>query len=269
MHPILKWPGGKRWLAPCIESVYNACGRPYYVEPFAGGMSVALRIRPTNATINDLNPHLINFYQQLQEGVYIPSVMPMANSLDYYYSTRRSFNEHVEINHITGPLMAAYFYYLCKTCFNGLCRFNKTGHFNTPYGRYDKINYALDKDVIEVIKEWDFYVGDFTDVEVESGDFIYLDPPYKGKFAGYTSAGFNPADHDRLLAWISKHDGPIVLSNSMDEGLVTAYHRAGFKVGEVYGPRSIAADGEARGLASEILAFRGVEPYLGFREIHI
>jgi len=39
------------------------------VEPFCGGLAVALGLRPQRAILNDVNPHLINFYKQLQRGL--------------------------------------------------------------------------------------------------------------------------------------------------------------------------------------------------------
>ena len=62
LKPPLKWAGGKRWLAPRVKDIFlsTACGR--LVEPFVGGMSVTLHIRPKDALLNDINPHLYNFY---------------------------------------------------------------------------------------------------------------------------------------------------------------------------------------------------------------
>src|SRR2546426_4921893 len=39
------------------------------VEPFCGGLAVALGLMPKQAVLNDVNPHLINFYIQLKKGL--------------------------------------------------------------------------------------------------------------------------------------------------------------------------------------------------------
>ena len=62
LNPILKWAGGKRWLAPKIKEIFEQTNSKRLVEPFCGGLSVCLEVNPSTALINDLNLHLINFY---------------------------------------------------------------------------------------------------------------------------------------------------------------------------------------------------------------
>ena len=46
------------------------------------------------------------------------------------------------------------FYYLRKTCFRGMMRYNKKGEFNIPYGRYKNCNFddLLDERYVNVLK---------------------------------------------------------------------------------------------------------------------
>jgi len=60
MKPLLKWVGGKSWFVPRLEKHYNG---NQFVEPFCGGLSVALGLNPNRSLLNDINPHLINFYE--------------------------------------------------------------------------------------------------------------------------------------------------------------------------------------------------------------
>src|ERR1051325_7427846 len=71
LKPMLKWAGGKRWLLPHLMLLWNAHAEKRLVEPFAGGLAVALGLRPTSALINDINPHLINFYRWVKIGLRI------------------------------------------------------------------------------------------------------------------------------------------------------------------------------------------------------
>jgi site-specific DNA-adenine methylase len=71
LTPPLKWAGGKRWLVPHIEPFWREHEKRRYVEPFCGGLAVALGLKPERAVLNDLNPHLINFYEQLRRGLSI------------------------------------------------------------------------------------------------------------------------------------------------------------------------------------------------------
>src|SRR5438105_12174265 len=69
LNPPLKWAGGKRWLVPHLEPLWRKYAEQRYIEPFCGGLAVALGLQPERALLNDLNRHLINFYQQLGRGL--------------------------------------------------------------------------------------------------------------------------------------------------------------------------------------------------------
>jgi DNA adenine methylase len=77
-RPPLKWAGGKRWLVPYLRPLWEKHRHRRLVEPFAGGLAVTLGLRPQSALLNDINPHLINLYQQLRKGFRIE--MPLRNS---------------------------------------------------------------------------------------------------------------------------------------------------------------------------------------------
>ncbi|MDT7924708.1 MAG: DNA adenine methylase, partial [Chlorobiota bacterium] len=66
LEPPLKWAGGKRWLVPYIRRLWAAHRHRRLVEPFCGGLSVTLGLQPERALLNDINPHLINFFRWLQ-----------------------------------------------------------------------------------------------------------------------------------------------------------------------------------------------------------
>jgi len=68
VRPPLKWAGGKRWQLPHLRPYWEAESHRRLVEPFCGGLAVALGLAPKRALLNDINPHLINFYKQLKKG---------------------------------------------------------------------------------------------------------------------------------------------------------------------------------------------------------
>src|SRR5437867_1637979 len=122
LRPPLKWAGGKRWLVPRLHEIWSAHSHRRLVEPFAGGLAVALGLRPQRALLSDINPHVINFYRWLQQGLRVE--VGLENSSDVYYQYRERFNALVEGGRAETKEAAQLFYYLNRTGYNGLCRFN-------------------------------------------------------------------------------------------------------------------------------------------------
>jgi DNA adenine methylase len=105
------------------------------VEPFCGGLAVTLSLAPVRALLNDINPHVVNFYRWLKRGLVTP--LPMRNDERLYYAHRERFNRLLADGQGDSADAAALFYYLNRTGYNGLCRFNRRGEFNVPFGRYN------------------------------------------------------------------------------------------------------------------------------------
>jgi len=171
--PVLKWAGGKRQL---LGDIYARFPAEYdrYVEPFVGGGAVFFDLEPAVATVNDANPRLVNFYEQVRdrpedliarlrefrdpEGDPDSDLAFAETDRDgdpveqYYYQQRARFNrraygrEGVDESHSGSddwPATAderleeaALLLYLNRTCYNGLYRENSAGGFNVPIGRY-------------------------------------------------------------------------------------------------------------------------------------
>jgi len=257
LKPPLKWAGGKRWLAPKIALLYEAyalMGRRF-VEPFCGGLSVSLGIQPKRALLNDINPYAISLYKWLQQGFIIES--SFENDRDFYDACRREFNSLAIKGRVNDKRTAELFYYLNRTGFNGLCRFNRSGGFNVPFGKYKTITYQKDFTAYsEVLAPWEFLCGHFTTVPKVPGDFIYADPPYDVPFRQYSKEGFTWEDQVRLVGWLSMHDGPVVVSNQATDRIVELYKGFRFRVDILDAPRRISCTGD-RTPAKEILARKG------------
>ena len=142
IRPPLKWAGGKRWLVPRLRELYAPYRNRRLVEPLCGGLAVALGLQPQRALLNDISPHASNFYRRLKAGFSI--ALEMRNDERLYYRHRERFNLLVAQGAAESLEAAALFYFLNRTGYNGLCRFNSRGEFNVPFGRYTTINYVRD-----------------------------------------------------------------------------------------------------------------------------
>jgi len=258
LRPPLKWAGGKRWLVPQLERLWRAQASQRLVEPFCGGLAVALGIDPQRALLNDVNPHPVNFYQHLQKGLTIR--VAMRNERDLYYQHRNDFNRLASTRRgLISRKAAELFYFLNRTAYNGLCRFNRKGEFNVPFGRHERINYVRDFGAYRgVLCRWHFSSEDFEALELEGDDFIYADPPYDVPFRQYSRYGFDWSEQVRLARWLSMHKGPVVLSNQATERVVALYESLDFRLAFMQAPRSISRTGD-RTPAREVLATRGFD----------
>lgn len=254
--PPLKWAGGKRWLLPYLEPLWKPHWQRRYVEPFCGGLAAALGLRPKRALLNDTNPHLINFYIHLQLGLDVN--IEMENEENLFYQQRNRFNELISSGNIKSSEAAQLFYYLNRTCFNGLCRFNKRGEFNVPFGTYKSINYAREfRAFPKLLRNWVFTIGDLDSVNIGPDDFVYADPPYDVEFTTYSAGGFKWEDQVRTAERLAAHSGPVVLSNQATPRIVKLYKRLGFQLRYLNAPRRISCTGD-RTAAKEVLAMRNL-----------
>lgn len=263
LRPPLKWAGGKRWLVPHLKPIWEAHRYLHQhrnqhrrlVEPLCGGLAVTLGLRPERALLNDVNPHLINFFHRLAEGLRV--TLPMRNDETLYYAYRKRFNRLLAEGKDGSREAAELFYYLNRTGYNGLCRFNRSGEFNVPFGRYRKIGYVSDfSPYVEAFAGWEFSSLDFEELTLDPEDFVYADPPYDVEFTQYSRNGFRWEDQVRLAAWLAAHPGPVALSNQATPRIVALYERLGFELCFLQAPRMISCNGN-RTPATEVLALKG------------
>jgi DNA adenine methylase len=256
LTPPLKWAGGKTWQVPHVEPLWHSHRHRRFVEPFCGGLGMALGLMPESAFLNDVNPHLINLYGWLRQGLHVD--LPMENHERLFYEHRDRFNKLLSTGNDSSREAGALFYYLNRTCFNGLCRFNRTGEFNVPFGSYKTINYKTDFSAyVAVLSRWQFTSHDFESVELDAKDFVYADPPYDVEFTTYAKEGFSWRDQVRVAEWLACHPGPVVLSNQATPRILELYRRLGFELTYLSAPRRISCTGD-RTPAREVLAVRNV-----------
>jgi DNA adenine methylase len=254
--PPLKWAGGKRWQVPHLRVLWQNHRHRRLVEPFCGGLAVALGLMPRRALLNDINPHVLNFYRWLKRGLTIS--ITMTNDERQYYDHRERFNQLLTQGQGASAEAAALFYYLNRTGYNGLCRFNRSGAFNVPFGRYKRITYTRDFTSYRgLFGNWDFIQTDFEAIPLDRDDFIYADPPYDVEFRQYSKDGFSWEEQVRTARWLARHPGPVVLSNQATERIIALYEGLGFTLRFLQAPRMISCTGD-RTPAREVLAVKNL-----------
>lgn len=225
MNPVLKYRGGKSREIPrflqYIPDDFNC-----YIEPFFGGGAVYFYLEPDNAIINDLNQRLMTFYTQLRnnygemrsqldelQALYEKNQLefkelkskhpeqrvPNANE-ELYYNIRALFNNPND-TYLDGVL----YFFINKTAYSGMIRYNNNGEYNVPFGRYPNLNTKLvTHKHSELLQRAELYSVDYKEIfdMAQKDDFIFLDPPYDCVFNDYGNIdlmnGFDEAEHRRL-----------------------------------------------------------------------
>jgi DNA adenine methylase len=264
VSPFLKWAGGKSGLIAQFEPLFPRRFRRYF-EPFLGSAAVFFHLQPEGALLSDLNPRLIDCYQAVREHleavIHHLEALRRSHCKDQYYQVRKQFNHRPDL-----PLAerAAIQIYLNKTCFNGLYRENRRGHFNVPVGRYRNPG-IFDADNLQVVSQLlgraEIRCEGFETVleRVSEGDFVYLDPPYHpvsdtANFTSFTRYGFTPFDQARLsdvCRVLDQRECLFMLSNS-DTPLIRRLYR-GFRIDRVQARRSINSKATRRGPIGELV----------------
>lgn len=259
LTPPLKWAGGKTWLVPRMNEIYRSHREKTWVDPFCGGLALPLALLPERAILGDINHWLINFYGNIRSNPRFIAA-PIANTKVDFYKARVEFNTAINCNAIDNNRMAQLFYYLNRTCFNGLCRFNSAGEFNTPYANYSSPQMSVDFSVYrELFTKWQFEQGDFFLNECISYDnaFVYIDPPYDDGFVGYSGNRFGWEQQQKLVETTDGMDCPIVISNKATDRIIELYKSHGFTIEILSAPRRIAASGN-RQKVHEVLATKNI-----------
>lgn len=262
MNPFLKWPGGKRWLVNNIKSIAPKEYTKYF-EPFLGGGAVFFSLAPNNALISDINPELINLYIVMRDSPsLLKEYMCKHNELhckEYYYRIRTTqFTNAIE--------QAARFLYLNRTCYNGMYRVNRQGHFNVPIGTKSDCIYDLEQfeDYSKLLNNIEISANDFAQTiqQAQNGDLIFADPPYAS--AHKNDTGFLKYN-DRLFTWddqIRLHNAlvsakmrgvSVILTNANHQEITDLYANSGFYISEVSRASSIASKAEKRTIIKELL----------------
>ena len=226
MKPLIKYRGGKSKEIPNIErQIPHFNGR--YIEPFLGGGALYFHLEPQNAIINDINSKLIDFYNGVKsdysnlrkeldevEKIYEenrynfdelkklhPTERVEDKNEDFYYKIRDMYNGLSEKKYSD----ALIYFFINKTAYSGMIRYNAKGEFNVPFGRYQHLNTSLvSKEHSTLLSHTQIYNKDYKEIfdMTRPDDFVFLDPPYDCVFSDYGNEeykdGFNDDSHRKL-----------------------------------------------------------------------
>jgi len=259
---FLKWAGGKTQSLNFLSgNIGRVKGR--FIEPFVGSGVVMLNIPAAGYILGDNNKDLINVYNNLTCGGtnFIKEVRSYLsgdfNLAECFYEFRDKFN-----NSISEIERAVLFIYLNRHCFNGLCRFNKSGKFNVPFGKYKTI-YFPEKELIffrEKLVMCDTYCQSFekTMSLAKQEDVIYCDPPYvplskTASFKDYSVGGFTE-EQQILLAKLAEESSCKTLISNHDTDFTREIYKNANEIKIKKVSRFISAKASSRQPVYELLA---------------
>ena len=268
--PFLKWAGGKHKLVPHIAPLLQG---QRLIEPFAGSCALYLGTDFSQGLLNDINGDLIALYKRLQKpdsDDFIDSVQnhhfrQEDNTEDAFKDKRTRFNALT----IGEEERAALFVYLNRHAFNGLCRYNASGGFNVPYGRYKSPGFPGDamRAFAKRVQEDDvtFTSTGFEETmnKAHPGDVIYADPPYfplsvTSAFTSYSKESFGLTQQEQLARAAQQaalNGTRVVVSNHATDMCLSLYQDHGADVSRRLDvQRSVSAKGDKRTKAPEVLA---------------
>jgi DNA adenine methylase len=286
--PFIKWVGGKGQLIEQLEALLPADFAERenitYIEPFVGGGAMLFYMLQKfsnikSAVINDINPdltlcyqvvrdnptELINSLKDIQSQYY--SIKTEDKRKDFFLQQRELFNTK-SLNKIDNTTL---FFFLNRTCFNGLYRVNKSGKFNVPFGRYSTPTICDESTIYadsKILQNVEIMTGDFEQTfdKIKGNTFFYFDPPYRplsntSSFNDYTKEDFNDNAQIRLKLFCDKLNKvgiDFMLSNSdclgkdgkdrfFDDLFID------YKIERVLATRNINAIASKRGKLTEIV----------------
>jgi DNA adenine methylase len=295
--PFLKWAGGKSQLIQQFERFFPGELKDgkirRYFEPFVGGGAVFFYLMSKYGQniefkyISDINEELILVYRVVQSDVekLITRLKRLQSSYlkrdeegrkDYFHQVRDDFNKNHNGFDFDNPSpawieRAAQIIFMNKTCFNGLFRVNRSGHFNVPFGRYKRPK-ILDEENLrkasELLKGAIIKRADFAGFKrrVTPRSFVYFDPPYRpisatANFTSYSSFTFDETQQKRLASLFKQlhvKSALVMLSNSdpknhnpNDDFFETEY--SAFTIERVDAYRMINCNASKRGQIKELV----------------
>lgn len=286
--PFIKWVGGKGQLIEQLEALlpadFSERENVTYIEPFVGGGAMLfymLQKYPNikSAVINDINPDLTLCYQVVRDNP--TELVKSLDAIQTEYHALRTEEERkiffldkrdrFNTKSLDSIENCTLFFFLNRTCFNGLYRVNKAGKFNVPFGKYSTPT-ICDADTIHadsrLLQKVEIMTGDFeqTYTKIEDNTFFYFDPPYRplsntSSFNDYSKEDFNDNAQIRLKYFCDKLNEigvDFMLSNSDclgKDGIDRFFDDLfiDYRIERVWASRNVNAIASKRGKLTEIV----------------
>jgi len=293
--PFLKWAGGKGQLLDKFNDFYpeelKSNQIHHYYEPFVGGGAVffyiAQQFNIKSAYLFDINEELILSYKVVQRDVskLIETLEKLSKGYlkltlekrsEFYYKIREKFNKErhtFDYNKYSTAWIkrTAQIIFLNRTCFNGLFRFNSSGEFNVPVGRYKNPRILNEQNlqlVSELLSNAEIKKADFREIikSIQPFSFVYFDPPYRplnrtSGFTAYSKEKFTDEEQKQLAGLfkeLDKKNIKLMLSNSdpknsnPDDNFFDELYKD-FEIFRIPAKRMINSDASKRHAVQEII----------------
>lgn len=221
----LRYPGGKSVLSAHVARLVDASGcRDMFVEPYAGGAGVALRLleqgRVTGVLVNDLDADVHAFWDSAVNDHarfmrLFDMVEPTIGQWRHWRDVLRDPDDELQRGFA--------FFFLNRTCRSGVVTAGVIGGL-AQKGRY-RVDARYNK---PVLRDKLAFLGRNADrIEVRGNDgadvvrshagrpgvFVYADPPYVAKGASLYASAFDEARHRALADVLSEcRDGVWMLT---------------------------------------------------------
>jgi len=264
--PPLKWAGAKTKIVARILALMPP-ETARLIEPFAGSAVVSINAGTARLLVADANPDLIALHEAIRDR---PKQLirelqrlfvPKNNTQQAYSRLRTRFNER----RLPDLEQAALFVYLNRHGYNGLCRYNARGDFNSPFGRVTS-PFLPETRILHAsraLKHADITCESFEAVMREAGewDFVYCDPPYSplsitSNFTQYSAGRFGVLEHQALAqaAARAREAGAVVAISNHDTPETRLLYAAADEIHSFQVSRTISCDGANRKKVQELIA---------------
>ncbi|MEG1301467.1 MAG: Dam family site-specific DNA-(adenine-N6)-methyltransferase [Erysipelotrichaceae bacterium] len=222
--------GSKSQLLPILLDIFEEHSNRTFYDLFAGGFSVGSNVTNQKVIYNDINTDICNLIKLIDEiGInkYLTKIKKKINeyslsktNLGGYLQLRMDFNNNKD------PIL---FSLLIFYSFNHQIRYNKSGIFNTPFGKNrSSFNESTEGKLINFYekiksKNISFCSCSYDLIKIEANALVYVDPPYLLTTGSYNDgkrgvSSWSENDEVNLYKYLDKLNEkniPFVLSNML------------------------------------------------------